>query len=127
MSIKRYDPDIKLKETGMIPFMRVLEDGHFVLYRDHCELLAQLMEKSMDGGWISVEDRLPDHDVYVLWLKESGIVYVADIGHDDDWPNFKETHERPLSLAGETEFDPLVAWMPIPEYTPREPLDRSSL
>lgn len=42
MSIKRYDTFYESQ-----PFENI--GGRYVLYSDHCEALARLMEKSMDG------------------------------------------------------------------------------
>lgn len=58
--------------------------------------------------WISVKDRLPEEDNYVLWKYESGFVFYEDLTHDmaqDDVDRF---------LKGNTISGPITHWMEIP-------------
>ena len=58
-----------------------------------------------NNNWISVEDRLPDFDEYVLWHCPSGIMQVWEIDKDMDWQWVEERW-------GE---DTPTHWMPLPE------------
>ena len=42
--------------------------------------------------WISVKKELPDYDVMVLWIREDGLMFLADIDHDNDWYHFQEIY-----------------------------------
>lgn len=62
--------------------------------------------------WISVKDRLPEIDEYVLWRQGNGFIFMEAI--DDDWD---EDYLRYFlggygtkSIAG-----PITHWMPPPE------------
>ena len=57
-------------------------------YRDYQEKINQKMK------WISVNDELPDFDETVLWTREDGYSFVADIDHDNDWENFKKLYGK---------------------------------
>jgi len=52
-------------------------------------------------GWISVKDRLPDRDDYVLACFDDG--FIATIGYADDWELWD-------GLCGEP-----THWMPLPD------------
>ena len=64
-------------------------------------------------NWISVKDRLPDWDVYTLWVLKSGIMFIDDIDHDNSWKNFKLQHEYNDFAMNHT--DEITHWMPLPE------------
>lgn len=60
--------------------------------------------------WISVKEKLPDYDVDVLWIDESGHQFIGEIDHDNDWQNFQSWNR---------DFDnnviPITHWMPLPK------------
>ena len=63
-------------------------------------------------GWISVKDRLPEIDDYVLWIHENGSIFQECI--DKDWD--KEYLQYFLNGFGIKEVaGPITHWMPSPE------------
>jgi hypothetical protein len=69
-----------------------------------------LNTNAREDAWISVEDRLPDYDVNVLWIDEHGFCFVSEIDHDNDWQNFQSWHK---------DYDgkeiKIIAWQPLPK------------
>lgn len=74
--------------------------------RDALELL-RAKDINVPSKWVSVKDRLPTPDKYVLTLDNEGNYYVDRVLRDGRW---QET---------ESEWNPVKWWMPLPE-PPRE-------
>ncbi len=55
--------------------------------------------------WISVKDRLPEIDTYVIWVTESGFMFIKEIDKDDGaWWKEKTAYSGNITH-----------WMPLPE------------
>ena len=63
--------------------------------------------------WVSVKDRLPDYDDYVIWCYENGSMFFECI--DKDWDSEYLTYF--LDGSGHKESSGTIThWMPKPEY-----------
>jgi hypothetical protein len=67
------------------------------------ELIESLRERAPQ--WISVEDKLPDIDDYVIWYYESGAMAIWEIDKDMnlEW------------LKKRSRGDRITHWMPLPQ------------
>jgi len=69
-------------------------------------------------GWIDVNDKLPDYDVNVLGIMESGSICVLSRCEDDDgwlWGCAEQGHDlRNADTFTDDVYEP-THWMPIPE------------
>ena len=85
------------------------------------EATRAIYDATNNMRWTSVKDKLPDYDVPVLWCLESGVMFIEDIGHDDDWENFSNTRTRcPFDPDG-VYRDPITHWMPLPPAPTSDP------
>lgn len=89
-----------------------------IVYRNrkmYAELAIQALEKQINDGWISVNDRLPeesygclvtvmDYDPYLM--KDYENIYPEFVGWDGKSWNNSDGHEIPFEV---------LAWMPLPE------------
>ena len=60
--------------------------------------------------WIDVNDRLPDYDIQVLWVRESGFMFCAELDHDMDRMAIDKFLLTCSDISGKT-----THWMPLPE------------
>jgi len=66
--------------------------------------------KELENPWISVTDKLPDIDEYVLWRLENGSVFQEAI--DKDWD--KEWFDG--FFKGYKNTGPIAHWMKVPQF-----------
>ena len=70
------------------------------------------------GGWISVKDRLPEDERFVLVCNDDGKMMVAQyIAETDQWQYRYMAYD--VDVWDDTEQGPVEWWMPLPEV-PRE-------
>jgi len=62
------------------------------------------------GGWVSVEKDLPDFDEFVLWTREDGTIFWAEIDHDCSWQTFQEMYGKNWE---NTDITKITHWMRI--------------
>lgn len=66
------------------------------------------------GGWISVEDRLPEDERFVLVCNDDGKMMVAQyIAEMDKWQYRYMAYD--VDVWDDTEQGPVEWWMPLPE------------
>ena len=71
--------------------------------------------------WISVNDKLPEYDIMVLWIREDGLIFIADIDHDNDWYHFQEIYGNDClgfdssKMMEDTIEVKITHWMPLPK------------
>ena len=89
-----------LKEIGSL---RRKENGHYVY--DHIQLAwLAWRARAAQSEWISVEDRLPEINTYVLAATSRGLVIsdrVCDYGRGKEW------------VSGHSD-NPITHWQPLP-------------
>lgn len=89
------------------------EDSEYVF--NHCvpnlPFEWELIPEPVLGEWISVDDRLPDYDEYVLWYRSDGYVFVEGLDKDEDWDTFNDFSG--LSWLGDN--IEITHWQPLPE------------
>ncbi len=71
------------------------------------EIACRLRDKLLEHRWIPVAEGLPERDVYVLWLFESGGMVWENIDHDADEANVA------FFLSGYHNSGPITHWRPI--------------
>ncbi len=76
-------------------------------FSDQVEDCKAIIDKSK---WVSVKNDLPDWDIPVLLCMSSGIMFFADIDHDNDWENFRDIIE-----IESDHNDKIIYWMHLPE------------
>lgn len=70
------------------------------------------------GGWVSVEDRLPEDERFVLVCNDDGKMMVAQyIAETDKWQYRYMAYD--VDVWDDTEQGPVEWWMPLPE-APKE-------
>ena len=63
-------------------------------------------------NWISVEDRLPEENIYILVLTKNNATYVA---HFVDGDFYTKEEYRLVSIDDDSRYMQATHWMPLPE------------
>ena len=79
---------------------RAVENGDFNVAAAH-EKDMNIIRKHMNGGWIPVEERLPDNNENVLVTTDMGLIASGYIAHG--------------TWITDQEPDYPIAWRPLPE------------
>lgn len=80
--------------------------------------LKDIDEAPTVGGWVSVEDRLPEDERFVLVCNDDGKMMVAQyIAETDKWQYRYMAYD--VDVWDDTEQGPVEWWMPLPE-APKE-------
>jgi len=95
----------------------VIEDctsGEDEPYREAFGMGILALEEQLNGGWISVNDRMPEYDSKCLVTTENGEVFTSKFyGYGEECQGFKEFPEGVWEI---NEYgEDAIAWMPSPE------------
>lgn len=114
-----------------IKFKKVGEDEYTVGYssfkldyvvkwlNDYFEFAGEAKVFCENGGWIPVEDGLPDKGTYVMCCFDDGTVDVL-------WQNWKEDKSLLFYADIDGEIRKAIAWRPLPEpYKPKKDIEDS--
>lgn len=78
------------------------------------EIIRSHMDEAKNDGWISVDERLPEEDIYVMCCFDDGEVDVL-------WQNWQESKFLLFYSDIEGKVRKVVAWQPLPEpYKPKK-------
>lgn len=69
------------------------------------EWLKELAERREADRWISVSERLPENDDYVL-AYDNAVVFVAWFSEKTGWHSTDNEFDK---------YTPIIAWQPLPE------------
>lgn len=67
------------------------------------EAIFYRLAEVSNGGWISVKDRLPDPNNFVLTIDKLGFFYMDSVNKNGKWDE------------QDGGFNPVTHWMPLPE------------
>lgn len=78
-------------------------------HRDARHAAAELsLQTPTPDPWISVDDRLPEPDRYVLWWPDNGYIFMECLDKDNDENTIKQF------LKGFEHKGPVTHWQPLP-------------
>ena len=78
------------------------------------EIIRSHMDEAKNDDWISVDERLPEEDIYVMCCFDDGEVDVL-------WQNWQESKFLLFYSDIEGKVRKVVAWQPLPEpYKPKK-------
>ncbi len=78
------------------------------------EIIRSHMDEAKNDDWISVDERLPEEDIYVMCCFDDGEVDVL-------WQNWQESKFLLFYSDIEGKVRKVVAWQPLPkQYKPKK-------
>ena len=103
-----------MRQIDADALIMVIRDAHILSGASKAMMMDIVMKAPTVGGWISVEDRLPEDECFVLVCNDDGKMMVAQyIAETDKWQYRYMAYD--VDVWDDTEQGPVEWWMPLLE------------